>query len=172
MPETITGFIRLVLQKIRGGCCVCSNSILLAVVILAVAPAVGQVVTLPGVTLQRIVDSYKTDPFVLYSECSVENGKAILIVAPAKDVWFYEFDEGELLNSGQVEFTTDGVVVKASFGGFFSQARMSRIVAALVRAPFELLTRGQFEKMITSKPNSKCPEVKPSDLRQKPDSKE
>lgn len=140
---------------------ICLQLFWISVVVLVIAPQVGH-----AFTLRQLVDGYKqNDPVILLSECLVENGKAMLVVSPSKDIWFYEFeDDGQYTNSGKIEFNEAGFELKQGLGGIFSRERMRRIVVALMATSFELLTRDQFDKLMVSKPKTKCPDIKPSDV--------
>lgn len=141
------------------------------IVILLVKPCLGNTQTLPEVagptlTLRELVDGYKRDQSaILYSQCSVEDGKGLLVVSPKlNEIWYYEFRRGWHVNSVQVVIKDNGFDFTYGLGGIYSRERMRHIIQALLRTPFEFLMPDQLDRMLTSKSSPKCPELDPNEL--------
>ncbi len=147
----------------------------MTIAILLASPGLGKDQTLPRkseptLSLQELVDSYKkTQSELLYNECSVENGKALLVVSPKNhEIWYYEFIKGWHVNSAKIVITGNDFKLTYGFGGIYSQERMRRITEALMKSSFVLLLPDKIDGMLTSKPTNKCPELDPRELYREP----
>lgn len=133
----------------------------LTIAILISLPAVGGA----QVNFSEFVEKLRVDgDALLYSECSSDSGKSLLIITlkpKSYDVWFFEIKDGWLIEGTHLLIKGNDFEFIDPPGGQITRARIRSFVEFLLEGQFGFLTPRQMDKLLSSMPNRKCPNFEP-----------
>jgi hypothetical protein len=112
-------------------------------------------------TIDEFFEKVTTDnESVLYNECSLQKGKAVLLVslkAETYDIWLFEFGRRDLLLGTHILLKGNEFEFVNAPGGESTKANIRRIVAVQLQQPFQFLMPAQVAKISNSVPDKPCP---------------